>query len=293
MGQQVNSKQLLFEKHTMAGSLSTKFLRYNVCTLVYLTKGKIVVTDKNRRFVAEAGDLMFFERGIYNVELYSAGETVEKILIYLYEDKLYKALEANYLELRVNPHTEHKCSHCIDDIVKIVPEGELAYFLTMLSTHIDNNSYLKSDPGYTGLKLTELCYLLYAKKHGCVQYKLSNILHPKHLNLKDIVHRCLLVDMTIEEIASQCNISPSSFKKEFNKHYKTSPHKWIIEQRLRYSEFMLMSTSKDILEISRKCCFSNSSHYIKKFKLRYGITPNQYRESMQQAVQNGERAGQS
>jgi AraC-like DNA-binding protein len=85
-------------------------------------------------------------------------------------------------------------------------------------------------------------------------------------------------DISIEGLAEQTNRSLTSFKKEFRRIFDTSPHHWIIEQRLDRARILLASTSRTVSEIGAECGFSNISHFIKLFKQRYNRTPASYRK---------------
>ncbi len=82
---------------------------------------------------------------------------------------------------------------------------------------------------------------------------------------------------TIEEMASRCNLSTTSFKRKFGKEYGTSPHRWLIHQRVLRSSEMLLSTNLLVKQIAYECGFATPSHFIRCFKREFGCTPEQYR----------------
>ena len=96
-------------------------------------------------------------------------------------------------------------------------------------------------------------------------------------NLQQIVYSNIFSDISVEEIAKRCNRSLTSFKKEFFRIYGTSPHQWLIRQRLIHARLLLISTDKAIAEIGTACAFPNTSHFIKLFRKQYGMTPETYR----------------
>ncbi|MFR6556698.1 MAG: helix-turn-helix transcriptional regulator [Alistipes putredinis] len=70
---------------------------------------------------------------------------------------------------------------------------------------------------------------------------------------------------------------PDFVQKEFFRIYGTSPHQWLIRQRLIHARLLLISTDKAIAEIGTACAFPNTSHFIKLFRKQYGMTPATYR----------------
>ena len=96
-------------------------------------------------------------------------------------------------------------------------------------------------------------------------------------NFEQTIQNYIFSDISVDELASKCNRSLTSFKKEFRKHFYEPPHKWFIRQRLMHSRLLLISTNKSISEIGNECTFPNTSHFIKLFKKEYGMTPSHYR----------------
>ena len=84
-------------------------------------------------------------------------------------------------------------------------------------------------------------------------------------------------NLGLNEFARICGRSLSSFKRDFQKHYKMSPGKWLTEKRLSYAKSLLLKTNKNVQEICYESGFENSSHFIRKFKATYGVPPLQYR----------------
>ena len=82
---------------------------------------------------------------------------------------------------------------------------------------------------------------------------------------------------SIEELAEICCCSPSTFKRRFVDQYNVSPHRWILQCRIRLACRILSTTDISISEIASTCGFINTSHFIAKFKHFAGLTPHQYR----------------
>ena len=96
-------------------------------------------------------------------------------------------------------------------------------------------------------------------------------------NFEHIIYSHIFSDISIEELASTCHRSLTSFKKEFKRLLDAPPHQWIIDQRLDKARILLASTSRTVSEIGAVCAFANISHFIKLFKQRYNETPATFR----------------
>lgn len=91
------------------------------------------------------------------------------------------------------------------------------------------------------------------------------------------VYANIYTNLSLEEIASKCCLSVSSFKRRFRRSFNSSPHHWFLEKRMCRARGLLITTDMSVSEIGSACGFSNQSHFIKVFKRYYGATPTIYR----------------
>lgn len=85
--------------------------------------------------------------------------------------------------------------------------------------------------------------------------------------------------LSIKELSFLSNMSESTFKREFEKHFHSSPSKWFQEKRLEHSAFLLKNKSKRPSDIFEEIGYENLSNFIQAFKVKYGMTPKQYQSS--------------
>jgi len=83
---------------------------------------------------------------------------------------------------------------------------------------------------------------------------------------------------TLKEIAFLCNMSVSTFKREFEKHYSESPIKWFQNKRLEYAHYLLNHEQKKSSEIYFEVGYENLSSFIQAYKSKYKITPKQHQK---------------
>ena len=82
--------------------------------------------------------------------------------------------------------------------------------------------------------------------------------------------------LTLKELAFLCNMSVSTFKREFEKHYCESPIKWFQNKRLEYAHHLLYQEQKSSSEIYFEVGYESLSSFIQAYKSKYGITPKQH-----------------
>lgn len=85
---------------------------------------------------------------------------------------------------------------------------------------------------------------------------------------------------TTADAAKVSNMSYNYFCANFKKAHGISFSAYLDSLRLRESERLLLATEMSITDIAMAMGFSDASHYIRKFKLAYNITPRQFRNSM-------------
>jgi len=85
--------------------------------------------------------------------------------------------------------------------------------------------------------------------------------------------------LTVKELSFLSNMSVSTFKREFKKHFHSSPSKWFQEKRLEHSAFLLKNKSKRPSDIYEEVGYESLSNFIQAFKVKFGITPKQYQSS--------------
>lgn len=80
-------------------------------------------------------------------------------------------------------------------------------------------------------------------------------------------------DISIEQAAEICNLSPSHFMKFFKKITGITFISYLNLLRLEKAQSLLKNTDLTVLEIAEKVGFHNFSYFIRSFRSQYGTTP--------------------
>ncbi|SFD94866.1 helix-turn-helix domain-containing protein [Flavobacterium phragmitis] len=83
--------------------------------------------------------------------------------------------------------------------------------------------------------------------------------------------------LTVKELAFLCNMSVSTFKREFEKYYSASPMKWFQNKRLEHAHYLL-SQEKSPSEVYFEAGYENLSSFSQAYKLKYGVTPREHKK---------------
>ena len=104
-----------------------------------------------------------------------------------------------------------------------------------------------------------------------------NLTHIQVQQAIEYIHTHLDRDLSLVEIADVINISPTYFASLFKRAIGTSPHQYVIQQRVEKAKEMLSKTDLAIAEITLQVGFSSQSHLTQQFKRITGMTPKQVR----------------
>ena len=88
-------------------------------------------------------------------------------------------------------------------------------------------------------------------------------------------------DISIEQVLEISHYSQRHFIRLFSAAYNTTPQKYLMNIRLRRAASLLKDTSLPITEIAMQCGFSDSNYFSRAFKKINGITPSQYRNTIE------------
>jgi len=128
------------------------------------------------------------------------------------------------------------------------------------------------------IKLQELLlYLMENHTQGFLAFRSRVHLTSTELTIRKVVESNLVNNLSIEEMAFLCNLSASTFKRQFKKIYAGSPNTWILAQKMQLAARMLTKQKEKPAEIWFKLGFETHSGFTKAFKKHFGVAPKDYK----------------
>jgi AraC family transcriptional regulator, transcriptional activator of pobA len=82
---------------------------------------------------------------------------------------------------------------------------------------------------------------------------------------------------SVAYFAEQLHLSPNYFGDLVKKETGQSPHDYILSKVIDLAKEKVFDTQKSIKEISYELGFKYPQHFIRLFKAKIGVTPNEYR----------------
>jgi AraC-like DNA-binding protein len=82
-------------------------------------------------------------------------------------------------------------------------------------------------------------------------------------------------DFSIEALAFECNLSPTHFRRLFDRHIGSSPKEFILSMRISRAK-QLLSEGKSIKETAELSGFNDSFYFMRAFKKMTGVTAGRF-----------------
>ena len=110
------------------------------------------------------------------------------------------------------------------------------------------------------------------------QYSSSTKTRDLAESIRGIVDREYMVNgISLDYVAEKVRKSTAYISKIFKNEFECNFSTYITEKRLNHSLELLQDPSRKVYEISQDIGWADVSNYIKVFKKKYGVSPDEYR----------------
>jgi len=128
------------------------------------------------------------------------------------------------------------------------------------------------------LKLKELMMiLLKSETNESIRKLLSDIFTPANVQFQKAVERHIFNPLSIEQLAFICNMSLSTFKREFQKTFNDTPARFIKNRRLEHAASRLICSDLSIMDIAYESGFQDPTIFSSSFSQKYKLSPKKFR----------------
>ena|ERR1700756_1623573 len=139
----------------------------------------------------------------------------------------------------------------------------------LLSAFTDNNS----DKAILKEKTFEAVSLLIKRNKDMATFLINNG-DPIKIDLYEFMVNNILSDYTVKDFAQLTGRSLSSFKRDFDAIFNTTPHHWILNKKIDYAEKLIRKQSMKPADIYHFLGFKELSHFSSAFKKAKGVSPS-------------------
>lgn len=239
----------------------------------YMTEGTMASYDTRGLHTIGAKEAVMKHCGNY-VQKYIADDLsteCEAIAVYLYPEllkEIYKDEVPSFL----------KWDTSIPESKKLIGNKLIEQYMNNLSIYFEAPETLDEELGK--LKLKELMHiLLKSENYQNIRALLSEIFAPINVKFKEAIERNILNNLSLEQLSFICNMSLSSFKREFKKTFGETPARYIKTRRLQHAATALLCSGESVSSIAYDSGFQDITTFSASFQEKYNTSPSKYRMS--------------
>lgn len=257
----------LFDYHTFSSNERNKInLTKNVFS--FLQEGTKEIITENEPNTIDRDQFLLIKSGncLMTETISPAKRTYRSMLLFFTDEALLEALTKNNMSISSSApsHAFYTCGY--DSYIRLFIE----------SLERINALEKRVQTSLLQIKFEEILIYLVQKEGKPLLDCLLNRRDNQTIRFIHVVENNKLRKLTVQELAFLSNMSVSTFKRMFYKHFEDSPIKWFQEKRLEYAANQLKTQQKRPIELFEDAGYESLSNFIQAFKSRYGITPKQF-----------------
>jgi AraC family transcriptional regulator, exoenzyme S synthesis regulatory protein ExsA len=162
--------------------------------------------------------------------------------------------------------------------IALQKDAFITHYIASLRLILDSGATFSKE--MKALKFEELMqYLVEQYPESILSFQYTQKKTGLDIEIRQVVETNIGNNLSVDELAFLCNLSPSTFKRYFQKIYNTSPSNWFLQQRMKTAAQLLSHSKEKPVEIFYKVGYENHSSFSKSFKKFYGVSPKEFQIS--------------
>jgi len=232
---------------------------------MFLLKGTVKAYDGKKRYSMEPGDYVIARKNhLIRYTKFKEDDQFEKIIITLDEAFLTQFLERHPYDVQA--------SHWGESFIYVSENKLFKSYILSLKPYFTGD--LQIDETFADIKREELMLILLNSEPDLANV-LFNFGIPDKLDLEEYMNRNFRFNVSLERFAFLTGRSLSSFKRDFQKTFGTTPGNWLKKKRLDEAFFQIRTQNKKPSEVYLEVGFEDLSHFSFAFKKMFGMKPSE------------------
>lgn len=108
---------------------------------------------------------------------------------------------------------------------------------------------------------------------------LFNFTDPGKIDLGDFMNQNFHFNVQLIRFAYLTGRSLSTFKRDFEKQFNTTPSRWLLKRRLQEAYYLLEEKGRAVTDIYLDLGFEDLSHFSFAFKKQFGLSPSELKKA--------------
>jgi len=122
------------------------------------------------------------------------------------------------------------------------------------------------------LKIAEAISILRTIDKG-IDSVLANFEEPGKIDLVEYMEKNFMFNLPLEKFGYLTGRSLTTFKRDFQKAFNTTPQRWLTQKRLELAHYQFVEKKKKPVDVCYEVGFENLSHFSFVFKKHFGYAP--------------------
>lgn len=233
---------------------------------IYMVSGTMTIYDGNHEYHMKSGDYGFAKRNhlVKYIKKPPAGGEFKAVGIFLNQDFLKsfsreygytgKGMASNEAAVKLNPNP----------LFHIYIQSVLPY-QDLTGTERDNFLFLKN---------RELVLIL-LKTNPELKDVLFDFSDPGKIDLESFMNKNFRFNVSMKRFGYLTGRSLTTFKRDFEKIFNTSPGRWLLQKRLEEAYYLISKKGRKPSDVYLEVGFEDLSHFSYSFKKAFGRAPSQ------------------
>lgn len=243
---------------------------------ILIVDGNVIFQIENNKYNVNAGDILIIGSGeIHSICKNSNDHCTFKSIIFnpeMLSSKSSDSIQVKFINPLINNQIElprYLSGKNIDEVL-------IRNYLSELFDVLDNK-----EMNYE-LMAKSLLYMIFSKVMKFTKSKSDSISMDTIKKILNYIHLNYNKPLTINDLATEANLSQGYFCRLFKKHTFKTPIDYINHYRITKSQELLINTDMKISDICYEVGFNNLSYFISLFKNVTSETPAQFRKKYKQ-----------
>jgi AraC family transcriptional regulator len=243
---------------------------YNDCfCIVFVKKGNFLLDLSSKSYDMHTGH-MIVEKPDYEYRLRpAAGECS----IFNFTDAFFEQMVIDY-DLKKTFFFSNES--ILSLLVKTSPEIDYLHF--QILKKIGSAGKLEIDNLVLGL----VQQIVECITNKTLDTELPPSLRRNHMatieNAKEYMNENFFTDISLQDLAARCCVSPFHFSRTFKKFTDYSPHQYLLNIRLKHAEMLVRNTTQPIADVCFSSGFNSIEYFATAFRQKFGMNPTRYRK---------------
>jgi len=237
--------------------------------LIHILAGKIDIIEADSRSTFICGDTFFVRRNSLVKFIKfppDNGEPFKALSIFIKRPFLQDYYAKNHYDVAIANHTNADVR-----IKKVASTPLIQGLFATLYPYFDSGMAFSKE--LMEIKTREAILIL-MQVDLSLQHCLFNFAEPGKIDLEEFMCKNFMFNVPLETFSKMTGRSLSTFKRDFERIFNSSPSRWLKKKRLEHAHYLIKEKHKTPSDVYLEVGFENLSHFSSSFKEAYGYNPS-------------------